>query len=78
MTPLGKSNGTVEFEIFSAVEVTLQIEVIVDGRMDSDQLLQISLRIVISSWFSLLRPVTEITRKFPLLVVQFFLKQVNR
>ena len=31
LTPLGKSGGTVELEIVSAIEVAFQVEVVVDG-----------------------------------------------
>jgi hypothetical protein len=40
--PLGESSGAIEFKILSAVEVSFLVEMVVNRRMNSDELLQTS------------------------------------
>ena len=42
LAPLCKSGGTIDLEVFAAVEVTFLIEMIVNGGMDGDKFLQTS------------------------------------
>ena len=44
LTPFGQGGGSVLLEIFAAVEMTFEIEVVVDGRLDGGELLKTSHR----------------------------------